>query len=434
MFSNELDHHQHPLVSRSRGIVLGSIVVIAIVAALISARTLAVSYWIVAGSFAVTSPARTLTWARQAPSPLVVCLGAFLGYALLSLLWSEVPSLVFDKVGVAFLIVLSARLLNCLVEGESRSNLLHIGEGLCIGVAIGLLYLFLELSTDHAIKLWLYRSLGLGRDELQPGAFFIWREGLLVGIAPTDLNRNIVPAVLFLFPALLALKGIWGRAWHRGWVLILLLGTAAVVFMSEHESSKLALIGSLVVYGCAARNRERTARVLSVCWVGASLAFLPAALLAHRLDLHHSRWLGYTARHRVIIWNFTAEKSLQRPLLGVGANMTYVLGPEIERRKSPHQAPSLETLSIHSHSVYLQTWFELGLVGAALLTLCGLSILSAIRSLAPAVQPSGYAGFAASAIMAATSYGMWQLWFIASFAMCAVLFSVAAAVQRPTSR
>jgi hypothetical protein len=36
-------------------------------------------------------------------------------------------------------------------------------------------------------------------------------------------------------------------------------------------------------------------------------------------------------------------------------------------------------------------------------------------------QPYAYATFASSAAMAAVSYGMWQAWFMTSFALTAVL-------------
>ena len=109
--------------------------------------------------------------------------------------------------------------------------------------------------------------------------------------------------------------------------------------------------------------------------------------------------------------------------MGIGANMTYVLGPEIEDA-TPNfgSEPLQKTLSIHSHSIFMQTWLELGMVGAALLTLAGLSILGALRSLAPVLQPYAYATFASAAAMAASSYGMWQAWFMAAFALCALLF------------
>jgi hypothetical protein len=70
----------------------------------------------------------------------------------------------------------------------------------------------------------------------------------------------------------------------------------------------------------------------------------------------------------------------------------------------------------------MQTWFELGLIGALLLCAVGLSIVAAIRGLAPRLQRYGLATFATTAAMASVSYGMWQAWFMASFGLCAALF------------
>ena len=198
---------------------------------------------------------------------------------------------------------------------------------------------------------------------------------------------------------------------------------------SWHESSKLALLVGLLVFAIANVSLRLVGRWRPSLGSVACLAMPPAALIADRLDLHHASWIQTTARHRVIIWNYTAGKDACGPLFGVGANMTYVLGPELEA-DMPEQAEGtlVETISIHSHSIYLQTWFELGLIGAALLTLLGLSILGAIRSLAPQTQTYAYATFASAAAMASSSYGMWQLWFMAPFALSAVLFWVGARI------
>ena len=51
MFSSELDWARHRLSSRRRGIVLGTLFMLAVAASLISARTLAFSYWLVVAGF-----------------------------------------------------------------------------------------------------------------------------------------------------------------------------------------------------------------------------------------------------------------------------------------------------------------------------------------------------------------------------------------------
>jgi O-antigen ligase len=216
--------------------------------------------------------------------------------------------------------------------------------------------------------------------------------------------------------------------------LLVLITAGIVVMLSTHESSKLAFVGAVVAFAGAWLAPRLTGRLVATGWILACLAVLPLALLAHHYNLHNATWLQGTARHRIIIWNYTAEQVLKAPWLGVGARTTYVLGPRTESQipTAPDEAFK-RTLSTHSHSVYLQTWFELGLIGATLLTLLGLSILQAIRELSLDLQPYAYATFAAAALMAASSYGMWQIWFASLFGLCAALFGLGAALARTRS-
>lgn len=437
MFSGELDRIRHPLSCRSRGIVLGSALMIAVAASLVSAKTVAVSFIIVAVAFIIDAAARRKSNPVQVQlSPVALCLAAFLLYALLSATWAEVPALTLEKAFVALLIAAGAMLFVPIIQTETRPNLLHMGEGVCIGLILGLVYLLIEILTDQSIKLWVYRGIGLKPDDLNPPSFFVWDGKHLLSISKQDVTRNIAPAALFLWPAVMMIKVVWATPWRCAGAILLVLLTATVVLISPHESSKLALVAGLGAFGLAQLSRLWVGRLATTFWVTACLAVGPAALLAHRLDLHHASWLQDSARHRIMIWNLTAEKMLESPLLGVGANMTYVLGPESEAGTPPPVPGETlkETLSIHAHNAYMQTWFELGLFGATLLTLVGLFILSAIRSLTPLVQPYAYATFVSAAAMAATSYGMWQYWFMALFGLCLVTFWVGAGLlaQRNT--
>jgi hypothetical protein len=428
MFSSELDRVRDPLLTRSWGIVLGTAILIAVAASLVSARTVAVSYWIVAGGFLVAAALRrTPDWSQFRPGPVAFHFAGFLLFVLLSTAWAARPGIPLEKACVVMLVAATAWIVVQVIGSETRPNLLHMGEGIWIGLLIGLVYLLVELLTDQSIKLWLYRAIGVGPDDLKPIIFFEWDGDRLLEISRDDLSRNMTSAVLFLWPAFLAVGATWTRSWRAfGGVLFAALATV-VVMTSWHESSKLALLVGLLVFAVANVSLRLVGRLTAIAWVVLCLAMPPAALVADRLDLHHASWIQPTARHRIIIWNYTAEKMLAAPLLGVGANMTYVLGPELEADMPEQPEGTLvETISIHSHSIYLQTWFELGLIGAALLTLLGLSILGAIRSLAPQTQTYAYATFATAAAMASSSYGMWQLWFVASFALSAVLFCIGA--------
>jgi O-antigen ligase len=239
----------------------------------------------------------------------------------------------------------------------------------------------------------------------------------------------MVPVTLFLWPAVMAARGTLTR--RTGLVaaaLIVLLGGADIM-LAQHESSKLAFVAGLAVFAAAHVAGRFTGRIIATGWVIACLVVLPTALILHRLGMHDASWLQDSARHRIIIWDHTAQQVLKAPWFGVGARTTYVLGPRLEREQGMRKdEPYQRTLSVHSHSVYLQTWFELGLIGATLLCVVGLAILQAIGSLASRLQPYACATFVSAAVMAASSYGMWQIWFVSMFGFCAALFGLGASL------
>ncbi len=435
MFSSELDWAHHGLYTRRRGIVVGSLLMFAVAASFVSARTLIFSYWFVVAGFLLFAVFdRSAPRWQARPGPAALALATFFAFALISAAWAMRPEIALGKAVLGLALVASVVLVVPLILQETLANLLHMSEGVRIGVCVGLLYILVELLTDQSIKIWLFRLLELGPEDLNPPVFFTWQGATLIAIAPDDMTRNITSAALFLWPAAMLMNEARSKPWQSMSAVLVVLLTAAVVLLSQHESSKLALIVGLVAFAGALASLRWVRRAVAVGWILACLAVAPAALLAHRVGLQDAAWLQASARHRINIWNFTAEKMLEQPFVGIGANMTYVLGPEIEDEMPNFGSDPLQkTLSIHSHSIFMQTWLELGVVGAALLTLAGLSILGAMGTLAPVLQPYAYATFASAAAMAASSYGMWQGWFMAAFALCALLFAVGAAVLLPNS-
>ncbi len=424
MFAHELDRRLNPITTRSRGILLGSILTVLIVAALVSARTVPFLYGLLVAGFLVAAAARGLL-ERAIPrrGSVAVHLFVFLFYAFASAAWAYEPSTSFLAVGLALVVAAGTLVLMQLLDEESRPNLLHLGEGLWIGLLVGLGYLFIEVVGGQSIKIWIYNLLEMRPGDLPHAEYFVWSGSKITFISPEDLTRNMAPVTLFLWPAVMAARGTLSRRSGLivAWLTIVLAGT--VIMLTNHESSKLAFLAALATFGGACLGARLMGRVVATGWVIVCLAVLPSALILHRLDLHNASWLQHSARHRIIIWNYTAEQILKAPLLGVGARTTYVLGPQMPVATEPDEAFP-RTLSVHSHSVYLQTWFELGLIGATLLTLLGLSILQAIRSLTPRLKPYAYATFVSSVAMAASSYGMWQTWFVSLFGVTAAIFAL----------
>jgi O-antigen ligase len=84
-----------------------------------------------------------------------------------------------------------------------------------------------------------------------------------------------------------------------------------------------------------------------------------------------------------------------------------------------------ESTGPHAHNVYLQVWFDTGLVGVALMLGIGLFALRAIALEAATNQPSLYAAFASNTLLASSSFSIWARWFLASFAL-STIFAVLA--------
>jgi hypothetical protein len=430
MFSSELDRVGHPLRARIWGILLGSIILVAVAAALVSAKTVPFMFALTVASFLACAALRgELGHATPRAGSVFWHLAIFLLYALASSAWALDPQSAILSTLAAILVGGGTLALLRLFADETRPNLLHMGEGLWIGFIVGLLYLLTEILTDQSVKIWLYNTIGIGPEDLAPASYFGWSDGKLVAVSREDLTRNMAPVAIFLWPAIAGIEGGLRRPWTKVVSVLTVIVAGAVIVQAWHETSKLALIAGLATFGCAHVALRLTGRLVAIGWVVACLAVLPAALIAYRLDLHNASWLQVSARHRIIIWNYTAQQALTSPWLGVGARTTYVLGPRLERETATQPgADPRRSLSAHSHSVYLQTWFELGLIGAALLTLLGLAILQAIRSLAAQLQPYAYATFASAAVMAGSSYGMWQIWFVSTFGFCAALFGLSASL------
>ncbi len=402
---------------------------VVVAVALVSPRTIAVTMPILT-MFALVSTLRQgriedLAQKRSAGAMLAAVM---LLFALGSALWADKPSAVFESVGTAAGYFVASALMTTAILHEPRRNAFHIAEGFWLGLIAGIVYLGIEIFSGQIIKLTLYRLLDVPREWLRPPSFFSWRGNELIAISPVDLARSIAPIPLLVWSAILALRATAPQGRTRLYAAGLYLGAGIVIFASEHESSKVAFVVGTIAYLVAVWRAGVGSTLLKIGWVSACLAVIPVTLALHRFELHTLPELQYSLRHRIVIWNYTAEQTLKSPIIGIGAGMMYQLDPSGVKADP---GSIFERRQPHAHNVYLQTWFELGAVGAALLTLVGLALIERLQRLGDRFAPSGQATFASAAVMAAGSYGMWQAWFIAMFALCASMYAVALRANLP---
>ncbi|MEO1281317.1 MAG: O-antigen ligase family protein [Pseudomonadota bacterium] len=415
--------------TKPEAMVVGTLLLIPLAASLVSARTL--SFLIVLPLVALIYRALTLP---SRSGPLITMTGPAVPALLLSLwaiasaLWAANPMLPLEKGALALLYVCASVFMVGQVQRENPLTLRHLGEGVWMGLSLGLAYVAVEMLTDQSVKIFIYNVLGLSAGELTPDSWYDWdNNGRLISVSWTDFTRNAAPISLFMWSAALACLGTMGRGFAPVCSAVIVVVCILIIMASPHETSQLAVLAGIVAFALGRVAAGFMPRLLMVGWLAATLLVVPVALGLYAAGLQTADWVQHSAQGRVIIWNVTAQKTFESPIVGVGANMTREIGPAHDRvhEDKPSEDGTVPMMSIHAHNVFLQTWFELGAVGVGLLVWLGLSLIAVMARLHEVSRPYAYATFASAATMASASYGMWQLWFIALFALTPVIFVVA---------
>ncbi len=214
-------------------------------------------------------------------------------------------------------------------------------------------------------------------------------------------NRATSALVLLAWPAA---GWLWSqRRRAAAWLLIGLVTGVAWIGDSASAATAALLAAGVCALACRAPR--------AVLWCGIALTAGLAAI-APWLFLVLPDWLepladGIPASvlHRIEIWHATATAILDRPLLGHGVGATRELDLAVIGAR-PYQM--LTSNPSHPHSLVLQLWLDLGLVGVAG---GGLLLWCTIRHVIALPDPwrsTALAAAAAGVFTALVSYGIWQ--------------------------
>lgn len=399
-------------------------VVVGVTPALATAQFRAMALAVTVG-FALAAAAhwrnhRRLPWPR--PQPVALLCAALIGWTLLSALWSaEWRFGLTTALGLAGLLLLATMAARALAE-DTQANVARIGAALVPGLALGIAL----LAFDHATGNWF---------RLAIRGFPEWTERITFGLKPA------VSVLALLLPLLLLVPGI-PRAIR---VAVLAAGVAVALWLPG-ESAKLAALAGVGV-ALAARLVPRAAARLMAAGLG--LLFLAAPLLVGILlarppDLSP---LPPTASHRVLIWDFTAARIAERPLLGWGIDASRSLPGANENfddatlarfgLTSPTERVAFgehaARLPLHPHNAALHVWLETGLVGAMLAA--GLAAALALALVGhPSVTAAGLGVLISGIVTGMLSFGVWQPWWVASLMLAAVAVVALGRLHGPPPR
>jgi len=319
------------------------------------------------------------------------------------------------------------------IAGWERPQLQIATTAFLAGLAVGVAVILFEAATGRFLTISLYNVLPFTRPESVKA--MVIRDGEVFRIAAFELNRNVTVMLLMLWPALLCLAVRGGRQARLLGLAALFLGVLASVFLSTHESSKVGIVLSTIVFAVALAWPVFARRAVLAGWCLAFILVVPLATMAYKAELHQADWLPYSASTRVTLWAYTAEQVPEAPFLGIGATSTRKMDLDREDRQKPNQRKDSSDdfgwrAGPHAHNVFLQTWYELGAVGAVLFMVAGAGLIVSVGRLPGASQAYMLAHIAAFVTILAFAWGLWQSWLMALAGLAALYAALAVSLTR----
>ncbi len=341
------------------------------------------------------------------PNAVLIAFLVLAAYVFLSTTWAADPRAAFEKSAILLGTVLVTFAASSALPALDEQQLRRATLAFAAGAFAGALFVIFELWSGGAITRMALKTVTL----LQPPTRAKISAGEVMRIKTGAFRENAALVLFNLWPGLLALGVIANRMRRIASATLFIIATAIVVFLSERLSAQVALLGSMVTFPLARIGRRSFLNALAVLWCLVFVLVLPVSFSAYNAGLHTATWLPKdSARVRVIIWEYTAERVLEHPWFGIGASSTPALRQPLEHSERPEGFVYPRNTGRHAHNFFLQTWYELGLVGAILFAFAGAVLILRISLLPFEARPFAAATFATVGTAAAFATSMWQTW------------------------
>ena len=224
----------------------------------------------------------------------------------------------------------------------------------------------------------------------------------------------------FLAPLCFIVATIVRQTFRRQWIGILFIVISLVAtYRLPMGASALAIVIGSIAYGLAhwiPRSVTRLAFTGLACFALSAPIIMTSFVTVENLESNGVE-LSRAVKQRLEIWQYSSELILERPILGYGFDTSRDIGNEgliIEGTNWP-------ALPLHPHNAVLQIWLELGIVGV--IAVC-IILWELWRNLEGKIRSGqeiamALAAFLAIITISLISFGVWQYWWIAAWALIA---------------
>jgi len=357
-------------------------------------------FWIcVLGAAAISARRNFREIGRLLSDPVILLVFCYLGFAVLSLVWSPVPGIAFRRLALQGIVVLALGISTALADDRDAM----LDRVLAMFAVTVIVNAVVVLSTP-------------------PGP--IGHEGIYE-------QKNSLGAVM----AFSVLFCIYGAAVKRGRLRLFFIALTAAAFyalvMSRSKTSLgLAVLLPVLVFMAIAITRplRMNAALLVLFAVALGLVgwFYFSALTGYDFaDLSMLLFNDETFTGRTTIWAFVADVISRNPLFGQGYASFWGIGAgSIVEREAPGFVAGL----LQAHNGYLDTIVETGFIGLAiLLALVVAALFSAARS---AVRQPALCWLSMTVVLTVVSHNMLESSWFRGYSLTWMMFLFAALLPR----
>ena len=344
---------------------------------------------------------------RSVPSlnlPVAIGFAALVLWSYLSTFWALAPTAGATSQLIPLFVAGLCVIAWARERGADRTYLNDLLCGVAIAAAI---YVFELISWA-----WLTRAV----------RGFDWRDIIdddSGGIAVMSyLINGTVILSLFMWPAITGLL-TYGRWWNAFILFVVVVGLT-IVFGSESGLIAIAL-GWFAWWLVSVAGRKALMALASVFVVVVLVTpfVLTRVLTSEAINriVVEVPAAPKSALVRLMVWKFTSERIVERPLAGWGFDSARRIpggGEKFVLTDAEGRTVTSDlNLPLHPHNQILQIWLELGAVGALVVAMTGAAIFVQIGKL-PLPARNGSAALITSVLVVNNlSYGAWQSWWIA---------------------
>lgn len=255
---------------------------------------------------------------------------------------------------------------------------------------------------------------------------------LPISVADIDLNYflNQFNRPLSILSILIWPVAIWAAQIKLRYGIVVVIATFLLMLTFNTGSAIMAVATGAVAFAMVYSVPRASAILIGTVFV-ASILLAPTIerAIPSPKSLFTSMEFSRSAYHRLLVWEFTADKIEERRLLGWGFNASRII---------PGGTAKLDTfenaLPLHPHNAALQLRLELGILGAIFAAgLFALAVSAAYRKTRGRLEQAGaVAAVTAGFTIAMLSFGIWQSWWVSAlFLITAFTIAVCGGERRP---